>query len=149
MQLSSSVWYTLRDLSTNSMGNEFIKQQWINDEVNVNCCVHCMIMNDSEQNHSMGSPIDQTPPWSEDLIEIIRWKTICAVAFRRPLKWQRERKVVPRRVELWPRLSLIWQSLSGLQTVGESRPSDSPCCEFAHYLSRSSSVYSNQHSFHH
>ena len=31
-------------------------------------------------------------------------------------------------------------SLSGLQTVGESHPSDSSCCDFAHYLSQSCSM---------
>ena len=64
-------------------------------------------MKDREQNHSMGSPMDRTLPRSEDLMEIMRSKTICAVTFRRPLKRQRERKVVPPGVELWPRLSLI------------------------------------------
>ena len=40
----------------------------------------------------MGSPIDGTPPQSENLIEIIRSKTVCAVTVRRPFKRQREGK---------------------------------------------------------
>ena len=46
-----------------------------------------------------GSPMDGIPPWTEDLIEIVRSKTICAVTIRRPLKQRRERK---------------WQSTGGL-----------------------------------
>ena len=47
---------------------------------------------DSEQDHSMGSPMDRTSPRSEDVIEIVKSKTICAVTIWRPLKWQKERK---------------------------------------------------------
>ena len=61
--------------------------QWVFD-----CCVHLLIMKDSEQYHSMGSPMNGTPPQSEDLIEIIRSKTIYTVTVWSPLKRQRERK---------------------------------------------------------
>ena len=30
------------------------------------CCVQLLIMMDGERNHSMGSPMDGTPPQSED-----------------------------------------------------------------------------------
>ena len=39
-------------------------------------CKVCLIMNECERNHSMGSPMDGTPPRSEDLIEFGRSKTI-------------------------------------------------------------------------
>ena len=68
--------------------------------------VTVMIVNDSERDHTMGSPVDGTLPRCEDLIEIVTSKTICAVTVRRPLKRPRE----------W--LPLIWSSLSGPRTVG-------------------------------
>ena len=36
-------------------------------------------MKDGEQDDSMGSPMHGTPLWSNDLIEIVNSKTICAV----------------------------------------------------------------------
>ena len=38
--------------------------------------------------------MDETPPQSEDLIEIVRAKTICAGTIQKLLKRQRERKKV-------------------------------------------------------
>ena len=41
--------------------------------------MYMLIGKDSEPDHSMGSPIDGTLPQSEDLIQIVKSKTICAV----------------------------------------------------------------------
>ena len=49
-------------------------------------CTCWLIVKDSEQDHSMGSPMNVTAPRSEDLIEIVMSKTICAVTVWRPLK---------------------------------------------------------------
>ena len=82
-------------------------------------------MKGSEPNHSMGSPMDGTPPWSKDLIEIIRSKTICGVTVRRPLKWQKEeRKVVPPGVE--PRASGLRHQRSATVTHPPTATPPSP-----------------------
>ena len=52
-------------------------------------------MKDSEQNHSMGSLIDETPPQSKDLIKFVISKTICTVTVQRPFETSKERKAVP------------------------------------------------------
>ena len=44
--------------------------KWVFD-----CCVHLLIVKDSERDHNMGSLMDGTPPLSEDLIEIVKSKT--------------------------------------------------------------------------
>ena len=135
---------------------------YLYDEMGVWLLCKLLIMKDGERNHSMGSPMNGTPSRSEDRIEILRSKTMCAVTIWIPLKWQRERMkgatgpqhhwqpplflpllllcswwLVMKWVLdcLWSdRLSLIWWSLSGLRTMGESRSSNSLCCDFPHYF---------------
>ena len=38
----------------------------INEEMLDDCCVQLLIIMDGERNHSMGSPMDGTPPQSKD-----------------------------------------------------------------------------------
>ena len=59
----------------------------IHNEMKVWLLCTLLLMKDSVWNHNMGSLVDGSPPQSEDLIVIVRSKTICAIIVRRPLKW--------------------------------------------------------------
>ena len=70
-------WLCKYNLSLNSC------ECWVFD-----CCVHLLIVTDSEHDHSIWSSMDRTLPQSEDLVEIVKLKTICVVTVQKPLKQQ-------------------------------------------------------------
>ena len=92
--------------------------EWLLRNVLEDCCVQLLIIMDGERNHSMGrSPA--VPPFFLSLCHFKGLQTVTApIVFHYTLT-------------------------IGLWTVGESRPSDSPCCYYAHYPLWSTIAHSN------
>ena len=82
--------------------------EWLLRNVLDDCCVHLLIIMDGEHNHSLGSI-----PSGANFLSF-------------PLPFQRSTD------SNGTRLSFIRRSLLVFRLCGKSRPSDSPCCDYAH-----------------